>query len=284
MIAWAVGYMGEEAEIGTGGSRASGDGLLYVRVEGRIEDLLVRGRYRVGDRIPTEMALARDLGVSRATVRSSIGRLAKRGLLERRQGSGTFVIRPPEGARLRNGLERLETYTVQAGRLGLKLDSRDLRIESAGADVEEAAALDVSAGTLLAKVSRVLLVDGGAAAWMVDVVPEEIMEAGEVKKLFRPEEMVLDLLVSEGVPIGFSKLAIDAEMIESKDEVGRALDLTAPSAALSLTETMYLNGGRPAQYSRNIFLPGHLDLHVIRELFEARDLSRSPATDQKSLI
>jgi GntR family transcriptional regulator len=40
-----------------------------------------------------------------------------------------------------------------------------------------------------------------------------------------------------------------------------------------LTQTMYLADGRPVQWSRDTFLPGHLNLHVVRELFEVRNLS-----------
>ena len=227
----------------------------------------------MGDRLPPEADLVESLGVSRATVRAGVARLVERSLLERRQGSGTFLVRPPDGVRLRNGLERLETYTVHAGRLGLELGSRDLRIEATVAGAVEAEALEVPNGEALAKVRRTLLVDGEPAAWMVDVVPENVMPAKKVRERFRPEAMLLDLLVSEKVPIGFSKLCIDAGLIEPDDEVGKALGLKAPSAALSLTETMYLAGGRPAQWSRNIFLPGNLDLHVVRELFETRHLS-----------
>jgi GntR family transcriptional regulator len=247
--------------------------LLYVQVERSIEDLLVRGRYKAGDRIPPEADLVQSLGVSRATVRAGMTRLVERGLLERRQGSGTFLVRPPDGVRLRNGLERLESYTVHAERLGLDLDSRDLRIEMSVAGTAEAEALEVPRGEPLVKVRRTLLVDDAPAAWMVDVVPEDVIPAEKVRDRFRPEAMLLDLLVSEGVPIGFSKLCIDAELVCPDDEVGGALGLKAPSAALSLIETMYLAGGRPAQWSRNVFLPGNLDLHVVRELFETRHLS-----------
>ncbi|MBA2377302.1 MAG: GntR family transcriptional regulator [Rubrobacter sp.] len=266
-------WFGKEAEIGANRDGALKNNLLYVEVEERIEDRLVRGHYKAGERIPPEAEFARDLGVSRATVRAGMGRLVERGVLERRQGSGTFLVRPPGGARLRNGLERLETYTVQAERLDLSLDSRNLRIESAGAGAEEAEALDVFPGSRVVKVSRVLLVEGESAAWMVDIVPEDVVGETTVREHFRPEAMVLDMLVSVGVPVGFSKLLIDAEMIEPDGEVGKSLGLYAPSAALSLIETMHLSDGRPAQWSRNVFLPGHLDLHVIRELFEVRKLS-----------
>jgi GntR family transcriptional regulator len=211
--------------------------------------------------------------VSHVTVRTGLARLVERGLLERRQGSGTFLVQPPAGARLQSGLERLETYTVHAGRLGLKLGSEDLSIEAVGARPNEAAALEVSEGSPLVKVSRVLLVEERPAAWMVDVVPEDVIGVEEVRERFRPDAMLLDLLVSEGVPVGFSQMSIEAVVIDPDERVGRNLDLKALSAAISLTQIMYLANGRPVQWSRDTFLPGHLNLHVVRELFEVRNLS-----------
>jgi GntR family transcriptional regulator len=246
---------------------------LYMQVERRIEDLLLQGRYKAGDRIPPEAELVDTLGVSRVTVRAGLARLVERGLLERRRGSGTFLVGPPKGARLQAGLERLETYTVHAERLGLKLDSQDLRIEAVGANADEAGALEIPEGSSLVRVSRVLLVEGKPAAWMVDVVPESVVGVEEVRERFRPEAMLLDLLVSEGIPVGFSQMSIEAAMIGPDDHVGQRLGLEDPSAALSLTQTMYLADGRPVQWSHDTFLPGHLHLHVVRELFEVRKLS-----------
>ncbi|HEY0127718.1 MAG TPA: GntR family transcriptional regulator [Rubrobacteraceae bacterium] len=246
---------------------------LYLKVERRIEDLVLQGRYKAGDRIPPEADLVASLGVSRVTVRAGLARLVERGVLERRQGSGTFLMRPPGGVRLRSGLERLETYTVHAERLGLKLDSEDLGIEDVGARPDEAAALEVPEGSPLVRVSRVLLIEGKPAAWMVDVVPESVLGAEEIRESFRPDAMLLDLLVSEGVPVGFSQMFIEAAMLGPDDPVGGKLRLKEPSAALLLTQTMYLADGRPVQWSRDTFLPGNLNLHVVRELFEVRRLT-----------
>jgi GntR family transcriptional regulator len=174
---------------------------------------------------------------------------------------------------VRAGLARLETYTVHAERLGLTLESEDLRIEVVGAGSDETAVLEVPEGSPLVKVSRVLLVEGKRAAWMVDVVPEDVMGFAEVRERFCPEAMVLDLLVSQGVPVGFSQMFIEAVMIGLDSYVGRKLGLGSPSAALSLIQTMYLTDGRPVQWSRGTFLPGHLNLHVVRELFEVRNFS-----------
>lgn len=274
---------------GRGGRQPGKQPPLYVQVEKRIEELLVRGRYRVGDRIPPEAELVKSLGVSRLTVRAGLARLVERGLLERRQGSGTFLTRLPGGeprsgamgirlGSIQADLGKLETFSMMAEKMGLDLGCRDLRIEATRAGRKEAAALEVSEGSSLAKVSRVLLVEGKPVAWMLDYVPEEIMPAGRISERFRPDEMLLDLLVSEGIPVGFSEVSVEAEMILPEDPVGEALGIRSPSAALLLTETVYLQtdrltDDRPVQWSRDVFLPGTLNLYVVRELLDGRDPS-----------
>jgi GntR family transcriptional regulator, transcriptional repressor for pyruvate dehydrogenase complex len=50
------------------------------------------GRFGVGDKLPTETALAAQFAVSRTVVREAVSRLKSLGLVESRQGSGVFVI------------------------------------------------------------------------------------------------------------------------------------------------------------------------------------------------
>jgi len=265
------------SRIGRGGESPRKRPPLYLQVERRIEDLLLRGRYKAGDRIPPETELIGTLGVSRVTVRAGLARLVDRGMLDRRQGSGTFLVRPPDGARLRSGLEKLETYTVHAERLGVRLSSEDLKIEEVGAGPDEVESLEAVEGAPLVRVSRILLMEDNPAAWMVDFVPADVIGTDEVRARFRPDAMLLDLLVSEGVPVGSSQMSIEAVMIGPDDPVGARLKLEAPSAALSLIQTMYLADGRPVQRSHDTFLPGKLNLHVVRELFEVRKLQEPSA-------
>jgi GntR family transcriptional repressor for pyruvate dehydrogenase complex len=57
----------------------------------QIRDLIFRGQLRPGEQIMPERDLAQALGVSRPTVREAIKQLVTMGLLEHRQGQGTFV-------------------------------------------------------------------------------------------------------------------------------------------------------------------------------------------------
>ncbi len=62
---------------------------IYRQVRAAIEE----GRLRPGDQLPASRTLAKELGVSRNTVGSAYEWLAGEGLLEGRQGAGTFVSR-----------------------------------------------------------------------------------------------------------------------------------------------------------------------------------------------
>lgn len=68
-------------------------GLVAQVVDG-FEDEIVSGRWAVGSRIPPEPVLAEMVGVGRNTVREAVQVLAHSGMLERRQGSGTYVLSP----------------------------------------------------------------------------------------------------------------------------------------------------------------------------------------------
>ncbi|MCU0826268.1 MAG: FCD domain-containing protein [Tabrizicola sp.] len=64
---------------------------LSQSVVRQIEQLILRGILRPGERLPSERDMADKLGVSRPSLRDAIGELAERGLLISRAGSGVFV-------------------------------------------------------------------------------------------------------------------------------------------------------------------------------------------------
>jgi GntR family transcriptional regulator, transcriptional repressor for pyruvate dehydrogenase complex len=64
---------------------------LSQSVVRQIEELILRGILRPGERLPSERDLAEKLGVSRPSLREAIGELAEAGLLASKAGSGVFV-------------------------------------------------------------------------------------------------------------------------------------------------------------------------------------------------
>jgi GntR family histidine utilization transcriptional repressor len=72
---------------------------LFQKVKQYISEQIQSGRWRPGERIPSENQLVESLGVSRMTVNRSLRELTQEGILMRRQGVGTFVseIKPLAG-------------------------------------------------------------------------------------------------------------------------------------------------------------------------------------------
>jgi GntR family transcriptional regulator, transcriptional repressor for pyruvate dehydrogenase complex len=67
-------------------------GTTSEEVVMHLREMVHRGELRPGDRLPPERDLAKLLGVSRPTLRAGIRSLAAVGVLQSRQGAGTFVV------------------------------------------------------------------------------------------------------------------------------------------------------------------------------------------------
>ena len=64
---------------------------LYTQLMDTIEQQILSGERAPGERLPTEGALAQEFGVSLITVRHAMSGLCEKGLVDRKQGKGTFV-------------------------------------------------------------------------------------------------------------------------------------------------------------------------------------------------
>ncbi|GAA0398364.1 FadR/GntR family transcriptional regulator [Streptomyces luteireticuli] len=103
----------------------------------QLNEALKAGTWTIGDRLPTEHELTVKLGVSRTVVREAIRALVHLGVLETRQGAGTFVVSTADPAPLlrRVGMAEVrEIFEIQLG-----LDVQAARLAAArrtDADVE----------------------------------------------------------------------------------------------------------------------------------------------------
>jgi GntR family transcriptional repressor for pyruvate dehydrogenase complex len=64
---------------------------LYEQIVEQIEQQILRGKLRHGDRLPTERELAEQFHVSRTVVREAVKALREKGLVQGYQGRGTFI-------------------------------------------------------------------------------------------------------------------------------------------------------------------------------------------------
>ena len=70
-----------------------GSNLSQQTAERLYNQIVAEGRLSPGDKLPNEVDLSHELGVSRATLREAIRALTVQGVLEVQRGRGTFVSR-----------------------------------------------------------------------------------------------------------------------------------------------------------------------------------------------
>ena len=237
---------------------------------------LATGRHRVGERLPPEQELSARLGISRGTLRTALGRLEKSGEIVRRQGSGTYVGQAASGA-LDEGLEKLVSYSELARQRGVRLEVADLQIEQRPLGAELGRLFDRDAETPATTVNRVLLMDGRPGARMTDVVRPDVKlpAPAKLRAALERGQMVLDVLLKQGVPVAYNSLRIGARVVTPSDPVGIALGVTETTGALQIEHETCTAEGAPVEHSTDTFLPHSLDLHVVRWL---EDVPPGPAS------
>jgi len=213
-----------------------------------------------GERLPSEPHLAKEMGVSRATLREAMRTFETQGLIRRRQGAGTFVV--GQVPVLESGLEVLESLETMARRLNLAVTVSDLHVEKMYADQELADGLKLPLATRLLSVRRVIRADSRPVAYLVDTLPEEFLSPEELPRKFNGS--VLDFLVARGSPLTVSRAEISATGATA--EVARALEIQREDVLLKFTSQLYTADGSIVDYSVSNFIPGYFNFHVIRRV------------------
>jgi GntR family transcriptional regulator len=214
-----------------------------------------------GERLLTEPELAKQLNVSRATLREAMRTFETQGLINRRQGSGTFVIHPSQV--IDTGLEVLESIETISKRIGLPVSMGDLKIEHRNATPEDAKELAIQPNDQVLNISRVMHAEGRPVAYLIDIIPEELLPAEELDLGFTGS--VLDLLLRLGKPsLVSSRCEINA--VQAKVDIAKALRIQRGDVLLRFIAYLYSNTGRVVDYSHSYFLPGYFNFHVIRRV------------------
>ncbi len=96
----------------------------------QLEARIASNEWPVGTRLPTEPELMRQLGVGRSTIREAVRTLARVGLLQVRQGDGTYVtLRPADDEPLRLRCQRAQLHEIYDVREALDLQAARLSAE-----------------------------------------------------------------------------------------------------------------------------------------------------------
>lgn len=141
-----------------------------------LRERIRRRAYKPGDKLPTEIGLTAEFGVSRATIRTVLTRLANEGLIVRRQGDGTYVNQRVGEVNTLGGL-------LDYGRLitesGYKPTIQPISMVQRGATAEEAAHLNLEPNDPVWMLVRLFLADERPFILATNLIPQTLFTAGD---------------------------------------------------------------------------------------------------------
>lgn len=142
---------------------------LYVRAEAELRARIARGDWKPGEALPTEPALAADLGISQGTLRRALDALERQRLIERRQGIGTRIA---EATSERELFHFFRAETAQGIRPTPTSLNHSLETGTAGA--EERHALMLGKDERVHRLLRERRIDGAPGIVELIVLPEAL--------------------------------------------------------------------------------------------------------------
>lgn len=128
---------------------------LYVQVRDTLVRRLIDGQWQPGQLIPSEIELAREIGVSQGTIRKALDAMTAENLLVRRQGRGTYVAEPED----RRMLFQFFRLTPDDRDRAFPTSVVRSRTKAAATEAERAA-LAIPAHALVWRISRTRALDG----------------------------------------------------------------------------------------------------------------------------
>ena len=213
---------------------------LHRQVFTALRDRIIQGSYAPGALIPNEEELCATFGVSRITVRRAVADLERYGLLEKRQGRGTFVRSDVPSPRPAATLGFLESLDKTARETEVQV----LRVEVAQAPRNVALQLQLDDGEPAVHASRlrksgqtVLMV---TEAWVPQHLGKKITEAA-LKK-----QALYQILMSQGVK--FRRVVQEISAASADPYFAPLLGVEVGAPLLKLTRLLYDQKRHPVQH------------------------------------
>jgi DNA-binding GntR family transcriptional regulator len=225
----------------------------YLQIAGHIRDQIVRGDLRPGDEVASERELAASWSVARPTAARALESLRVQGLVESRQGSGTYV-------RSRDGVPRARERYERARELGTMYGASE-SVEFVATDLVDGPdhvteSLQVPTGSRVGRRTRLLRGEGGrpielSTSWFTAQLVEQAPRLLEPERLFGGVGKYIAEVTGRE-----SEYARDqvAARLATADEC-RLLELPQPAAVLTYRLTVFDPSDVPVHFDDAIYPP-----------------------------
>jgi GntR family transcriptional regulator len=195
---------------------------LYRQVYDHLIEQVSAGAWKPGTALPSEQALGQQLGVSQGTVRKALDELTSNGVMERRQGKGTFVATNSEE---RSQFRFFRLCHPGGERVQPTAASQEVRRRAAVA--EDIAWLGLAKTAKVVEIKRARLVEGQAVVFEKIVVPAAMFDGIDRRKPL-PNSLYSLYHSVYGINIGSVKEELRADLAGAEDRKWLKLALGSP--------------------------------------------------------
>ncbi|EIK94619.1 GntR family transcriptional regulator [Pseudomonas sp. M47T1] len=202
---------------------------LYEQIAQQLLEEIQRGAFEPSGKLPSEAELGQRFGVSRVTVRLAVGKLSDDGVVERKQGKGTFAA----AKQVRHGLDALRSFHEALLLQGLKPTMRVIG-QHLQPTPEGLRALFDGAELCLC-VERLHYVDGEPIALGRSYLPAQLASVVWEEVEQQPIYWVLERVT--GSPVARADMAIRAQ--EADKALATALGVKRGAALLVMERTSW---------------------------------------------
>jgi GntR family transcriptional regulator len=234
----------------------------YHQVYLVLREQLHEGLFAQG--LPGELALMRQFGVARVTVRRALQELAGEGLIARERGRGTRPTTAPQSGGHAAAAPQARTTTRLTGLLenlvstSLNTTVRVVEVSLVGATAEVAQALQVAPGDRVQKAVRVRSTAEGPLSHITTWVPGELARSFGKRELAK--KPILVLLEESGVRVGGARQTISARLADG--QVAAHLGVAVGSALLAVRRLIHDEQGRPVQWLHGLYRPDRYEYQM----------------------
>ncbi|QQZ07890.1 GntR family transcriptional regulator [Heyndrickxia vini] len=230
---------------------------LYLLVIDRLKKDIEAGIYKEKEKLPSEFDLAKQLGVSRATLREALRILEEDNVITRRHGVGTFVNSKPI---FTSGIEQLYSVTDMIKQGGMEPGTIFLSSKTQAPTEEDIHRFSCNEEEEIAVIERVRTANGNPVVYCIDKIPSSLFPL----EFSYNDGSIFDILEQHnGKKITHAVTQI--EPIGYHDKVSQILECDPETALLVLKQLHYFENDEPVLYSVNYFKADNFSFHVVRK-------------------
>ncbi len=233
--------------------QAESSSPLYYQLMERIRYDISKGAFPVGSRIPPEHEIETSYGVSRVTVRRALQELTNEGLLERKQGKGTYVAEP----RVQQDPKQIHSFTESCRQMGKRPGTRVIHVSEVPASEKDRSELNLAEDTgMVIETMRLRQADG-------ETVMLEINHFSMAYSYLSDADLNGSLyLVLRDFGVKPDRAIHDISLTRVNEDEAGLLNVPVGMTVILLQEVIFDQKGRPLHNSRQLIRGDRFTLRI----------------------